>query len=350
MTIHLKPNQIRNLRLRAQALHLRQTGGPAATVRQMVGVQAQEAMAARLALWARSRELVGPQVDQALAATRTVVRTWSLRGTLHLHAAQDLGWLLPILGPVFIRKSRRRFTELGLTEEIYNQARPALEAILASEGPLRRAELAKHLSDQGIPTAGQAAYHLIRRAGLDGLLCYGPDRAGKPTFALLKEWIEVDEPLYEQAALVRLARRYLTAYGPARPEDLATWSGLPIPSARTGFDGLGSELEKVTWDGAEVWLLKGHAEWLTEQPPEEYSVRLLPGYDPYLLGYRGRGLMVPPEYAGRVHPGGGTLRATLLVNGRAAGLWHRKHRTHDVIIQVQPFEELPTAVIPALEA
>lgn len=154
----------------------------------------------------------------------------------------------------------------------------------------------------------------------------------------------------ERAALVQLARRYLTAYGPAQPEDFASWSGLPIPSARAGFESLRSELVKVIWDGEAAWMLHEHAEWITERNPEAPSVRLLPGYDPYLLGYRSRALMVAPAYARRIHPGGGTLRATLLVNGLAAGTWRRKHRTHDLVVQVQPFEDLPAAVFPALEA
>mgnify|MGYP006174770035 CR=1 FL=1 len=37
----------------------------------------------------------------------------------------------------------------------------------------------------------------------------------------------------EETAQAELARRYFSAYGPATPDDLASWSGLPVGQART---------------------------------------------------------------------------------------------------------------------
>jgi hypothetical protein len=306
-------------------------------------------MAASLAIWARTRDLRTSQLVDALEGSRTLVRTWSLRGTLHLHAAEDLGWLLPLVGPLFIRRSRRRFAELGLSDEIYEKACPILEALLAAQGPQTRAEVAAHLANRGIPTEGQAAYHLLRRAGLDGRICYGPKVNGEPTYVLLNDWVRVPDLPDADAALLQLTQRYLAAYGPVRPGDFAAWSGLSLPTARNGFAGLARELRKVEVKGQEAWLLQGHADRGTEETPTGPLVRLLPGYDPYLLGYQHRDLMVAPEHARQIHPGGGILRATLLVDGMAAGIWSRRRRTHDLVVQVQHFENLPPGVLPALE-
>ena len=87
---------------------------------------------------------------------KSIVRTWCMRGTLHLLAAHDLQWLLSLHGPEFIRKSKRRYEQLGLSEEICIKAVEAIRNILTSESPLTRAELAEKLSKIGIPTEGQA--------------------------------------------------------------------------------------------------------------------------------------------------------------------------------------------------
>ena len=64
-------------------------------VRRLCGVHAQLASAAEAAIWLRTGGAVGPaDVRRALAEDRTLVKTWALRGTLHLLPAADL----PIVG------------------------------------------------------------------------------------------------------------------------------------------------------------------------------------------------------------------------------------------------------------
>ena len=44
-------------------------------------------------------------------------------------------------------------------------------------------------------------------------------------------------------------------------------------------------------------------------------------FDSILLGHRDRSLIVDPEHASAVTPGGGILAATLMVDGRIEGTW-----------------------------
>src|SRR5690349_18128777 len=101
--IQLSEDQVLGLRLRAQRLAGLPAGdraGVAAVVREICGVQAQELPAAGLAVRARSVGLVAADVETARVEERSIVRTWGPRGTLHLLAVDDLGWMLPLLGPV----------------------------------------------------------------------------------------------------------------------------------------------------------------------------------------------------------------------------------------------------------
>ena len=266
---------------------------------------------------------------------------------MHLIASQDVGWLLTLLGPVMIRKSRRRLRELGLTEEVGARAVADLRDVLESHGPMSRAEIASRLAGKGLPVEGQGAYHLIRLAALEGVVCLGPDSGGESTFDLLDRWLPTPHSVEDPQA--ELARRYIQAYGPAGPDDLTAWSGLSLRDSRAAFQGIAGELIEVSVEGSPAWMHGSRADWPDAPVQDAPTVRLLPAFDTYLLGYRDRDLGVSAAFARRVHPGGGIIRPTLMIDGRAAGVWARKRTRWGIAVTVSPFEDLPPEIHPALE-
>src|SRR6266550_3783029 len=143
MSISLSVDQLRFLRLRAQRLTPLQPDAMihvAQVVKEVCGIQAQDASAATLAVRSRSVGLVVTGVEQARVHDRTIIRTWGPRGTLHLLASDDIGWLLPLLGPVFVAGDRRRREQLGLSEDICVRGMRIMSKVLANQGPLIRAE------------------------------------------------------------------------------------------------------------------------------------------------------------------------------------------------------------------
>src|SRR5581483_6827898 len=117
MTLTLSDNQTRFLRLRAQRLVAPSVNNVARVVKELCGIQAQDANAAALAVRVRSAGLVAADVERARVQERSIIRTWGQRGTLHLLATEDFGWLLSLLGPIFVAASQARRAELGLDEE-----------------------------------------------------------------------------------------------------------------------------------------------------------------------------------------------------------------------------------------
>lgn len=356
MAISLSEDQVRLLHLRAQRLTAHEPGAVtsvAGVVKELCGLQAQDARAATLGVRVRGAGLVASDVEQARVQERSVVRTWGQRGTLHLLATEDLGWLLPLFGPVFVAGDRRRRAELGLDEETCSRAIRALCEVLARQGPLSRDELVEQLAAHGIPLEGQARPHLLSRAALEGIICFGPDYGTEPTYVLLSDWIDQEQrgrPLAEDAAYAELARRYLKAYGPAAPEDLAAWSGLPASKLRRGWQQISDELLEVKITGLPAWMLKTRAAWLDEPLTHAPVVRLLPSFDTYLLGYRSRELVVAAQFARRINAGGGILHPTLLLDGRAVGIWKGKRQKNYLEVIVEPFEQLAPEVIAGVEA
>lgn len=366
MAIFLSQEQALRLRLRAQRLDRQRSdaAGDAAQIGQVVadlcGIQAQEPAAAALAARARSTGLIAADVEYARVQEHSVVRTWGMRGTLHLLASEDLGWLLPLLGPVFIAASQRRYRELGLDEERRTEGSRAILDALTMHGPLTRAELVEQLAARSIRLEGQARPYLLSYAALNGLICLGPDREdGEPTYVLLDDWLDHTSHgsrLSAEAAEMELACRYLAAYAPAGPDDLAAWSGLPLSRARGAWKRLEDQLMEVDIAGQPAWMLKAQAGWLDElsaqsrQASQASLVRLLPRYDTYMLGYRSRGMTVAAQYAKRINAGGGIVHPTLLVGGRVLGIWRSTQRRNSLEVQVEPFETLAPDVQPGLEA
>jgi uncharacterized protein YcaQ len=154
----------------------------------------------------------------------------------------------------------------------------------------------------------------------------------------------------EDAAYAELARRYLTAYGPATPKDQVTWSGLPLSKTRSAWQHIANELLEVEAASSPAWMLKASAAWLDELPAAAPSVHLLPRFDIYLLGYQNRDLAVPPRYAKRINAGGGILHSTLLVDGRAVGTWKSKRKKDHLDVVVEPFNHLVPEARTRLEA
>jgi len=280
-----------------------------------------------------------------------VVRTWCMRGTLHLVATEDVGWLISLLGPIFVAAGRRRLARLGLDEDAAAEGVRVMRDELA-DGPATREELVEGIRRRGVRIApdSQAGYHLVRRAALEGILCFGPDRDGAETYVLSSDWGVPGYAGSREEALARHALRYLAAYGPARPEDLATWSGLSLREARVAWRLVGGDLAEVRVAGEPAWILAGRSGSTRESAGQAPFVRLLPHFDAYLLGYRDRDLVVAPRHARRIQRGGGWLHPTVIVDGRAVATWSFKDREKKPSVVVEPFEELEPDIEPGLRA
>jgi Winged helix DNA-binding domain len=347
MTRSLSEEQVRLLRLRAQRLTGERPGDVHEVVRVMGGVQAQDTAASRLAVRPRGAGLDAAAVRDACNRERSVVRTWAMRGTLHMVAAEDAGWLVALLGPGFAAANRRRRLQLGLDDAACERGLRAIGKVLGADGPLPRGELVSRLAGEGVALdpRGQAPAHLVAYAAMRGLVCRGPDLDGdEPTYVLVDDWVGGRRrALDPEAALAELTRRYLGAHGPATPADLAAWAGIAAGRARRGFELVAGELVEVAAAGAAAWTL-GRA-----TPPRPGrggpGVRLLYRFDDYLLGWRGRDLVLPPRFASRIHAGGGWIHPAVLVDGRVVGTWRLAGRAGGrLTVAVEPFEPLDSAL------
>ena len=327
---------IRAARTQAQLLTGDRAERVADVLDTVIAVQAQDVRPARLAVRARSAGLVASDVDTA-CRDGVAVRTWLMRGTLHLVPRADVRWLLRLFGPRNAARYAGRRAQLGLDDELCRRALAALTTVLR-DGPLERARIIEALAEEGvtIDPSGQAPAHLLMLAASEGIVCRGPETdRDEPTYVLLDDWVprtddeHGDDP-GDQADLRRLATRYVAGHGPTAPADLAGWSGLPIGTARRAFAA--ADLVEIDSAIGPLAVLPGR----DRPPPNRSSVRLLGHFDGYLLGYRDRSLTVDPAHDKQVQAGGGFIMPTVLVDGRAVATWRTTRRE----VELAPFGEL----------
>ncbi|NLG70743.1 MAG: winged helix DNA-binding domain-containing protein [Chloroflexi bacterium] len=321
---------------------------PDAVVSELLAVQAQDLPQAVLGVGLRGSGFDQAAVYRALQDGRRLLRTWLLRGTLHLATAADAAWLLPLLAPDLIHKGKRRLKQLGWDDDRLHSGLRLLEKSLETQETLTRRELAERLRLAGLPHEGQAPVHLVYRAALEGMLCCAPDQDGQVAYTRLETWAGLLRPGPREQAVVELARRYLNAYAPASAADFAHWSGLPLAEARRAFQALERDCIEAAFNGQKAVLLENQLSRLDEPEPPAPVVRLLPRFDLYLLGYKDRSLVLEAQYAKRVHPGGGMILTALLVDGVVRGAWNMKPRRRQVEVVIEPFEPLSEELVPAL--
>lgn len=284
----------------------------------------------------------------------SVLRTWPMRGTIHLVPAQDARWMLSVLGEKPLGGAAKRREYLGLSTADADRAVEVLGGALAGGGRLTRAECIALLVAGGVDAAGQRGYHLLWYASQRGVTCIGPNVDGEQTFVLLDEWAPDQRDLSRDEALATIALRYFRSHGPTTRQDFAGWAGITARDAKVGIAGCGGDLVSVPVDGVEMvaaaevgdavgGLVGGGSggggsggaarDWLT-----------LPGFDEYLLGFKDRSLMADAETMAAVIPGGnGIFRATIVRGGRVLGTWKRTIGAKVVTIEVLPLVKLTKA-------
>ncbi|MGY1688571.1 winged helix DNA-binding domain-containing protein [Geodermatophilus sp. SYSU D01105] len=338
------------LRLVAQRIAGPRPATAAEAVRRLTCLQAQEFPGALTSVALRTAERSRAGVEAALDAGE-VVRSWPMRGTLHLLLAEDLPWMLELLGPRVLAGAAQRRAGLGLTEAEVERARELVTAVLSGGRRCGRRELLAAVAQGGVATTGQRGYHLLWYLAQTGTLCLGPVRDGDQLFVLLDEWVRAPRRLARDEALAELALGYLTGHGPATVADLARWAGLPVTAVRAGVAAVREQLAAVEVDGREYLMAPQTPDLLAEHRAEAAGLFLLPGFDEFVLGYADRSCAVPPEFADRIVPGNnGVFRPTVVHGGRVLGTWRWEGKGARRTVGATPFTAFPEEVAAALPA
>lgn len=322
-------------RFAAQLLTDRSGSTPEQVVERLLAVQAQDPRGARLAIRSRTQGLHASDVDRALDERKLVITSLN-RGTLHLVRPDDYWWLHQLTTPKLAAGSERRLGQEGVPPADAARSLTVMAKALA-DGPLTRLELRDRLAAAGLRVEGQAFAHQVYQAALRGLVVRGPMVGTEHAFVLVRDWLgKAPKPLVRDKALALMARRYLVGHSPAEPKDLAKWAGLTLGDARTGFEGVGTDLVTREDGLAE---LPGAVH--TDELP---GPRLLGTFEPVLLGWTSRAEILDGDQT--LVTNNGIFKAFAMVAGVAVGSWGYAGG----VVTINPFQPLKPAVTKALEA
>ncbi|NTU81905.1 MAG: winged helix DNA-binding domain-containing protein [Chloroflexales bacterium] len=329
---------------------LRPTERPAAildVVQGICGLHAQLLPAAELALWARRTALAPGDLETALWERRTLVKTWVMRGTLHVLAADDLPLYAAARRTHTPRRPPSYYTYHGVTPEELAAIEVGVPAVLGAEG-LTREELAEAVAARaGTPRLAEVLRSgwgaLLKPAAARGALCFGPNRGRNVTFVAPAAWLEAWQELDPQVALREVAHRYLAAYGPATPEEFARWWGDEPAAVKRLFRALGDELAAVEVEGWRGWALAASVPELAGADPG-LSVALLPAFDPYTVALLKQPAVLAPTHTAHISRPQGWISPAVLVGGRIAGTWEHELRRDTTHVQVTLFAPMDDEV------
>jgi hypothetical protein len=345
------PHEVALLRVVAQRLAGPPAASPGAAVRWLGAVQGQDFPGALVSVAVRTRGVAREAVEAALDAG-DVVRSWPMRGTLHLTPAVDVGWMLDVVAPRVLASTARRRAQLGLDEESLTRAQAEVERALAGGRRLVRSELMSLWESAGLAPAGGRGYHLLFHLALRGIVCFGPVRSGEQEIVLLEEWVQDPVRLDRDAALAEWALRFFRSHGPASVHDFARWTGLTVGEARRGTSAVEGSLATVVVDGTTLLLDPQTPDRLADHRSDARRVLLLPGFDELILGYADRTFTLDRDHERLVVPGGnGVFAPTIVADGRVIGTWRHTGRGARRALLAKPFtDRLPPAVERTIEA
>lgn len=319
-----------------------------AVASRLCGLHAQVLSSAELSAWARVDALERGMVQRALWEDRSLVKTWAMRGTLHLLPSCELPVWHAALG------TSRRYLRPAAWENYFGISIEDLDRLTEAVGTaldgrlMTREELAAEVGR----VTGSAAFGaklgegswgtILKPAAFTGRLCFGPSVGQRVQFTRPDSWLggtlaHIDPGV----ATAEVTRKFLAAYGPATYQDLGRWWGSGVTVARQWIAALGDEVVPVEVSGVSAWMLAEDAREIAAVAPGR-SVRLVPGFDPYVVGASWHAeQLLPGDFRGRIYRPQGWISPVLLVNGRMEGTWRHQAKGRRVEVIIEPFGAVP---------
>jgi hypothetical protein len=282
-------------------------------VERVAGLQTQYAPSGYVSLWSRLRDFRREELTTALERRRGVQSTL-MRVTIHVVSGRDF--------PLFAagtRKARREWwlrVHRGQAEGLDMEEVAARLREYLSDGPRRASEVKEFLKAEGYPPvawSGAGLWLDMLRVPPSGTW----EHRRADLFGLAEDLTEGSNPT-EDEGLEHLVRRYLGGFGPASPNDIASWAGLPVTRVLPVIERM--RLRRFQDDEGRDLFDLPRAPLPDSDTPA--PVRFLPTWEAALLVHARRTQILPEPYRPLVF----NTRtphsiSTILVDGAVAGTW-----------------------------
>lgn len=310
--------QIIQLRLNNQLLRK----GPFSTVKETIKwMGALQGQDYNPGLWAISLRTYNAKREDILQSLEdlTIVRSWTMRHTIHFIALEDLQWMIQVTKDRMVKQSKNHILKtIGLNDSELLHSLDQIQNVLMNKKLLSRLELREELEKAQINISGQRYYHILRYAAESGLIFIGPMQERQQTIGLVNEWAPKNMNLTKEIALQRLSTRYLQSHGPATLKDFSWWSGLTLKEAKLGFESTNSDRFIESETSKEYWYLPDNH---LHESNNTDKIHLIYSLDEFLIGYKDRTASWPAELQSKLDPQKTGFVFPILFNGEVVGSW-----------------------------
>ncbi|MHA2181829.1 MAG: winged helix DNA-binding domain-containing protein [Promethearchaeota archaeon] len=128
----------------------------------------------------------------------------------------------------------------------------------------------------------------------------------------------------ESQATTKLIKNYIRNYGPVTEIDIVWWLGITKGKVRSSLKQISDTLEKIKIGDLDYdyFLLKSDRKPIEDiELNTETTVNLLPGLDPYIMGYKNRERYVNYVNYEYIFDRSGNATTTIILNGYVVGVW-----------------------------
>jgi len=304
---------------------------PEEIVSWLVAMQAQEYMQSKWAIALRLPSATDQMIDRVFQDGK-ILRTHLMRPTWHFVTPADIHWLLKLTAPRVHQANAFMYRKLELEKKLFKRSVNVLIKALEGGKYLTRDELNNYLKQKKIFAEGHRLSYIMMYAELEGIICSGPRKGKKFTYALLEERVPQVKALTRQEALAAFTQRYFTSRGPATAKDFSYWSGLTMQEVKKGIHTLPKDFisEKIN---DQEYIFKPSA--LSDQ--KKLATFLMADYDEYGMSYKDRSVIFVPESARDGNP---VFNHMLVIDGKLAGTWKPYADKKKITVETAPFIKL----------
>lgn len=306
------------LRLLNQQLICPQLGDPTEVVGYMGAMQAQEYRMVRWAVAMRTGKPSAKAFKKAFDSGQ-IIRMHLMRGTWQLVSAEDYWTLLQLCAPkaMAVTKGWMKSSKISISDEEMDSIREILAQTAADKGSATKEDFVHALAEKDIRLDEHRLSYHIRMAEMSGAICSGELLPMKATYALTSNKVKPKAKIDFDEALMMFTRKYFQSRQPATLEDFVWWSGLNVGDCRRGMELLGDFFHKESWKGRELYL----TEDCRTRGFRKGKYLLIPPYDEYLISYKSRDIVLPPDHKHKAHNNTGIFQPIIAQDGVICGNW-----------------------------
>ena len=306
------------IRLLNQQLIAPQFSTPTEVVRYMGAMQAQEYRMMRWAVAMRTRKPSHKAFKQAFDEGQ-IIRLHLMRGTWQLVCAEDYWSMVDLFAPkaIAVTKGWMSSNKISIPDDELIRVRNILIQTVADKRSVTKEDFVLALAERNLQMDEHRLSYHIRMAELSGVLCSGDLLPMKATYALAVDKVQSSVKMERDEALAHFTRKYFQSRQPATLEDFVWWSGLNVSDCRRGIELLGDTIHVKKWQGRKFYLTDD----CRTRGFRKGKLLLIPPYDEYLISYKSRDIVLPPEHRHHAHNNSGIFQPVIAYDGTICGNW-----------------------------